>query len=95
VVWAQGIITRVITRLSQLKYMLIILIGPLWHIREEQKKTDLVIARSRFRMLVCEIIQSLGKEFRLQAAAVEALQEGAESYLVSVLDSKIPNAISW
>ncbi|KFZ18695.1 hypothetical protein V501_01066 [Pseudogymnoascus sp. VKM F-4519 (FW-2642)] len=51
-------------------------------IRRYQKTTKPLIPRAPFTRLLREIILDLGKDFRLQGAAVSALQEASEAVLV-------------
>ena len=53
-----------------------------------QKTTELLIPRLSFRRLVRDIASesSIGPETRFQRLAIEALQESAEAYLVSLLE---------
>ena len=57
-------------------------------IRKYQKSTDLLIRKVPFQRLVREICQGLtsqlGYHLRFQSLALQALQEGAESYLVNM-----------
>ena len=57
-------------------------------IRKYQKSTDLLIRKVPFQRLVREICRgftkTLGYELRFQSLALQALQEGAESYLVNM-----------
>jgi len=56
-------------------------------IRKYQKSTDLLIPRLPFQRLVKDIFQGLFlKQYRIQASALEALQEVAEAYLVSTFE---------
>lgn len=58
-------------------------------IRKYQKSTDLLIRKLPFQRLVREIAQDLRKEgehMRFQSTAILALQEAAESYLVSLFE---------
>ena len=61
-----------------------------------QRSVDLIIPRAAFQRLVREIAlnlyQDIGRsmDLRWQATAIEALQESAEAYLVSVFESKWP-----
>ena len=50
-----------------------------------QKSTELLIRKLPFQRLVREISQDLG-EYRFQSTAILALQEAAESYLVSIFE---------
>ena len=55
-------------------------------IRQYQRSTDLLIRKAPFQRLVREITESVSVENdkRWQVAAVAALQEAAEAFLVSV-----------
>ena len=59
-------------------------------IRKYQKSTDLLIRKVTFQRLVRQVCQSLtsqlGYQLRFQSLALEALQEGAEAYLVNMFD---------
>jgi len=57
-------------------------------IRRFQKSTELLIRKLPFQRLVREIIQDVspGQGFRVQSAAVGALQEAAEAYLVGLFE---------
>lgn len=55
-------------------------------IRRFQKSTDLLIRKLPFQRLVKEIAQNLKCDMRFQSAAVGALQEAAESYLVGLFE---------
>jgi histone H3 len=56
-------------------------------IRRFQKSTELIIRKLPFQRLVREIAFDLcGREFRFQSAAVGALQEAAEAYLVGLFE---------
>src|SRR4051794_33569947 len=52
-------------------------------IRRYQKSTELLIRKLPFQRLVREIAQDFKTDLRFQAAAIAALQEAAEAYLVS------------
>jgi histone H3 len=54
-------------------------------IRRYQKSTELLIRKLPFERLVREITQDLG-EYRFQSAALGALQEAAEAYLVHLFE---------
>ena len=58
----------------------------LLEIRRYQKGTDLLIRRLPFQRLVREISQSFKTHLRFQSAALSALQEAAESYLVGLFE---------
>jgi histone H3 len=55
-------------------------------IRKYQKSTDLLIRTLPFQRLVREIIADFKPDLRVQRAAVEALQEAAEAYLVTLFE---------
>jgi histone H3 len=55
-------------------------------IRKYQRSTDLLIQRLPFQRLVREIAQSLRGDLRFQSAAVGALQEASEAYLVGLFE---------
>lgn len=55
-------------------------------IRRYQKSTDLLIQKAPFQRLVKQIATELSPALRFQAAAVAALQEAAEAYLVGLFE---------
>ena len=55
-------------------------------IRKYQKSTDLLIRKLPFQRLVREIAHEFKTQLRFQQSAVIALQEAAESYLVSLFE---------
>lgn len=55
-------------------------------IRNYQKTTDLLIRKLPFQRLVREIAQDFKTDLRFQSAAVAALQESAEAYLVGLFE---------
>lgn len=55
-------------------------------IRKYQKSTDLLIRKLPFQRLVREIAQDFKSDLRFQSSAILALQEAAESYLVSLFE---------
>ena len=55
-------------------------------IRKYQKTTQLLIRKLPFQRLVKQIAQSYRAELRFQSAAVHALQEAAEAYLVGLFE---------
>ncbi len=55
-------------------------------IRRYQKNTDLLIRKLPFQRLVREIAQDFKNDLRFQGTAILALQEAAESYLVSLFE---------
>ena len=55
-------------------------------IRQYQKSTDLLIRKAPFQCLVREIAQDFKTDLRFQNAAIMALQEAAEAYLVGLFE---------
>ena len=55
-------------------------------IRKYQRSTEFLIRRLPFQRLVREFAQDAKTDVRFQAAALEALQEAAEAYLVGVFE---------
>ena len=55
-------------------------------IRRYQKSTDLLIRKLPFQRLVREIAQDFKTDLRFQSAAILALQEASESYLVALFE---------
>eukprot|EP01122_Echinamoeba_exundans_P001267 TRINITY_DN1129_c0_g1_i2.p1 TRINITY_DN1129_c0_g1~~TRINITY_DN1129_c0_g1_i2.p1 ORF type:complete len:151 (-),score=36.50 TRINITY_DN1129_c0_g1_i2:87-491(-) len=55
-------------------------------IRRYQKSTELLIRRMPFQRLVREIAQDYKTDLRFQTAAVSALQEATEAYLVGLFE---------
>ena len=55
-------------------------------IRKYQRSTELLIRKMPFQRLIKEIAQDLKPELRFQSAAVLALQEISEAYLVSLFE---------
>eukprot|EP01112_Ceratiomyxa_fruticulosa_P020719 TRINITY_DN713_c0_g2_i3.p1 TRINITY_DN713_c0_g2~~TRINITY_DN713_c0_g2_i3.p1 ORF type:complete len:141 (+),score=16.99 TRINITY_DN713_c0_g2_i3:179-601(+) len=55
-------------------------------IRRYQKSTDLLIRKLPFQRLVREIAQDYKTDLRFQSAAIYALQEACEAYLVSLFE---------
>jgi histone H3 len=55
-------------------------------IRKYQKSTELLIRKLPFQRLIREIAQEFKTDLRFQSSAVLALQEAAESYLVSLFE---------
>ncbi len=53
-------------------------------IRKYQKTTDLLIRKLPFQRLVREIAQEFQPDVRFQSAAVLALQEAAEAFLIAL-----------
>ena len=61
----------------------------LWEIRRYQRSTELLIRRAPFDCLIRELVQDLwhgGHELRISPAAITALQEVAEAYLVLLFE---------
>jgi histone H3 len=58
----------------------------LQEIRRYQKSTELLIRRLPFQRLVREIAQSFKTDLKFQSAALSALQEAAEAYLVVLFE---------
>lgn len=55
-------------------------------IRKYQKSTELLIRRLPFSRLVREIAQDFKSDLRFQSAAVMALHEAAEAYIVGLFE---------
>jgi histone H3/H4 len=55
-------------------------------IRRYQKSTELLIRKLPFQRLVREIAQDFKTDLRFQSAAIAALQEAAEAYLVGLFE---------
>ena len=55
-------------------------------IRRYQKSTELLIHKLPFQRLVREIAHNLKPNLRFQSAAIMALQEASETYLVSLFE---------
>ena len=55
-------------------------------IRRYQKSTELLIRKLPFQRLVREIAQSFKTELKFQAAALGALQEAAEAFLIGLFE---------
>ena len=51
-----------------------------------QKSTKLLIRRAPFQWVIYEIIRGIRNDLRIQAAAVQGLQEAAEAYLVGLFE---------
>ena len=58
----------------------------LCEIRRYQKSTELLIRKLPFQCLVREIAQDFKTELRFQSAAIMALQEASEAYLVGLFE---------
>ena len=55
-------------------------------IRRYQKSTELLIKKRPFQRLVREVFQSFGFNFRIQTAALLAMQEAAEAYCIGLFE---------
>lgn len=55
-------------------------------IRRYQKSTDLLIRKAPFQRLVRQIAQDFQANLRFQSCAIMALQEAAESFLVTLFE---------
>ena len=55
-------------------------------IRRYQKSTELLIRKLPFQRLVREIAQDIKHELRFQSAALSALQEASEAYLIGLFE---------
>lgn len=55
-------------------------------IRRYQKSTELLLRKVPFQRLVREILMHLKLDFRVQCAALGALQEACEAYLVGIFE---------
>ena len=55
-------------------------------IRRYQKSTELLIRKLPFNRLVREVAQDFKTDLRFQSAAIKALQEAAEAYLVTLFE---------
>jgi len=67
----------------------------LMEIRRYQKNTDLLIPKLPFSRVIREVAQSLGgtSDLRFQTAAIMALQEAAEAFLVTLFEDCVLCAI--
>merc|ERR1712013_611916 len=63
-------------------------------IRRYQKSTELLIRKSPFQRLVREIAQDFKTDLRFQSAAIGALQEASEAYLVGLFEDTSLCAVS-
>jgi histone H3 len=63
-----------------------IILVALRQIRKYQKTADLLIRKAPFCRLVREIAQDFKTDLRFQAAAIAALQESSEYFLVALFD---------
>ncbi|KAL4701307.1 hypothetical protein H8959_015311, partial [Pygathrix nigripes] len=58
----------------------------LQEIRKYQKSTQLLLRKLPFQRLVREIAQAISLDLRFQSAAIGALQEASEAYLVNLFE---------
>ena len=58
----------------------------LHEVRRYQKSTELLIRQPPFQRLVREIAQGFNTDLRFQSAAIGALQEASEAYLVGLFE---------
>ena len=58
----------------------------LWEIYHYQKSTKLLIPKLPFQQLVCAIAQDFKTDLHFLRAAIMALQEGTEAYVVSLFE---------
>ena len=56
----------------------------LMEIRHYQKSTHMLIPLLAFSRLICEIAKERRNDLHFQSAAIQALQEGAEAYIVGL-----------
>jgi histone H3/H4 len=57
-------------------------------IRRYQQSSNLLIPKAAFTRVVREIMLEFKSDMRIQASAIEALQEAAEAILVTEFESK-------
>ena len=69
-------------------------IHALLKIRKYQRSTDLLIKKAPFDRLVRKIAQDSGESIRFSPAALQALHEDAESYLVTLFNDNNLYAIN-
>ena len=62
-------------------------------IRRVQKTTELIIPRMPFGRVVREVALDYRQGLRFQASAIEAIQEAAEAYLVSLFEGILSHSI--
>ncbi|XP_024209470.2 histone H3.X-like [Pan troglodytes] len=62
-------------------------------IRKYQKSTQLLLRKLPFQRLVREIAQAIRPDLRFQSAAIGALQEASEAYLVQLFEDTNLRAI--
>ena len=56
----------------------------LQEIHQYQKSTELLIRKAPFQWVIYEILRGIWNDLRIQAAAVQGLQEAVEAYLVGL-----------
>jgi len=57
-----------------------------WHTVNQSLSTELLIRKFPFQCLVREIAQDFKIDLRFQSAAISALQEASEAYLVGLFE---------
>ena len=62
-------------------------------IRKYQRSTDLLLRKAPFQRLVKEISQDYKSDLRWTASALEAMQWGAETYMVELMEDTNLSAI--
>jgi len=62
-------------------------------IRKLQKSTELLISKQTFQTLVREVAQDFKPDARFQSAAIEAVQEGCEAFLVELFKDTLLCAV--
>ena len=55
-------------------------------IRRYQRSTDLLIKKLPFQRLARSLVQEYAPSFRIKIAALSALQEGVEAYIVGLFE---------
>ena len=85
--WLQKLLARVRPLLEGWRNLIVTGLV-LWHseIRRYQKSTELLIRKLPFQRLVREIAQDFKTDLRFQSAAIGALQEASEAYLVGLFE---------
>jgi histone H3/H4 len=69
--------------------------NPIREIKQQQKKTNLILPAAPFRRIVDEITSDQNEEeFRFQRAAVDAIQTAAESMLIRMFQDSNRVAVS-
>ncbi|KAI0011993.1 histone H3-like centromeric protein cse-4 [Xylariaceae sp. FL0662B] len=64
------------------------IVHALKEIRQYQKTTELLFPKLSFQRIIREVIKTqVGRPYRMEKAAIEAVQEAAESFLVTLFES--------